>query len=136
MRLLCSIMILCMFSLAAQALEPVNPLGLCSRFIAEEDIQNCEKKLGKDNVDWYAATACSLQKDDEAFWKCWKLVKGKSFNPRKIEKCGEGYELSDQGRLECLKKALGKRAPSSVSVDSKEIFQPLKKQPVKTLPTK
>jgi len=44
------------------AIEPSNPQGFCERFIADSDIKTCQERTKKEEVDWYAATVCNLQK--------------------------------------------------------------------------
>lgn len=98
--------------LVALALEPTNPQGFCDRFIAEKDISLCQKRTNEE-VDWYAATVCHLQKEDSAFWSCWDSIKGKSFNPQALEKCGEDKDLSDNQRQACINGADKGRKPAS-----------------------
>jgi hypothetical protein len=108
------------------ALEPTNPVGFCDRFLKEKDIQVCQQKTQKDDVDWYAATVCNLQKDDSNFWSCWDHIKGVHFNPQALELCGEDKDLNDKDRLTCLDGAQVQRAPASIKNKSAE-FQPLTK---------
>ncbi|WII71671.1 hypothetical protein QJS83_14475 [Bdellovibrio sp. 22V] len=110
--------------LIAFAIEPTNPSGFCDRFIGEKDIELCKGRTEKDEVDWYAATICNLQKDDKAFWTCWDSIKGQSFNPQALDACGDSAELSDEQRLSCVQAAKGSRKPASTSQDG--LFQPLK----------
>ena len=108
-----SVLLIASVPLIALALEPANPSGFCDRFIGEKDIAQCKERTEKDDVDWYAAAVCNLQKDDGAFWKCWDSVKGKSFNPQALDACGEDKDLSDDARLACVNKAQTGRLPAS-----------------------
>ncbi|WP_415063938.1 hypothetical protein [Bdellovibrio sp.] len=109
--------------LVALALEPSNPAGFCDRFIADADVEFCKARIEKDEVDWYAATVCNLQNDDKAFWNCWDSIKGKSFNPQALEKCGETQDFSDEQRQNCVNGANSGRKPAS---HSDGLYQPLK----------
>lgn len=110
--------------LLAIALEPANPSGFCDRFVGEKEIAQCKERTEKDDVDWYAAAVCNLQKEDKAFWSCWDSVKGKAFNPQALEKCGEDRDLSDEQRQSCVNDANKARVPASEK--SKDLFQPLR----------
>jgi hypothetical protein len=108
----------------AFALEPANPITLCERFLAEKDVQNCKVRTEKDSVDWYAAAVCNLQKENDAFWGCWKSVENRKISPLALAPCTGNEEFTDDQRQACVNQALGERAPASVK--SNGPFQPLK----------
>ncbi|MEK2645842.1 hypothetical protein [Bdellovibrio sp. BCCA] len=118
-----SLILIASIPLLTLAIEPASPSGYCERFIGEKDIQSCKERTEKEDVDWYAGAVCNLQKDDAAFWICWDSVKGKSFNPQALEKCGEDKDLSDEQRQSCVNDAKGARKPAS---DDNDLFQKLK----------
>lgn len=118
-----SLLLVASIPLIALALEPTNPSNLCDRFIGEKDIAQCKELTEKDEVDWYAGTVCNLQKEDKAFWECWNTVKGKKMNPQALDRCAETVDLTDEQRLECVRKSFDQRKPAS---DSSAVpFQPL-----------
>jgi len=108
-----SMLLIAIIPLIAIALEPTNPSGFCDRFIGDKDIRKCQDRMQKDDVDWYAATVCNLQKEDDAFWSCWENVKGQSFNPASLDRCGEDKDLSDKARLDCVLSARTGREPAA-----------------------
>lgn len=114
-----SILLLLVIPLFTLALEPSNPVALCDRFEGNE-VKKCEQRMQKEEVDWYAATVCNLQKDTTSFWKCWDEARNTQFIPAKLEKCGEDKQLDDLQRLSCLKEAKADREPAS---SKKSIFQ-------------
>lgn len=117
-----SFILVALVPLIALALEPTNPPGICDRFTTNTDVEKCNSRTNKDDVDWYAVTVCNLQKDDQAFWKCWDSIQGQSFNPAALDKCAEESEMSDSQRQECLNSSRGgNREPAS-----KATFQDLK----------
>lgn len=115
-----------MISFSSGALEPADPVSFCQRFIGEKEIVRCQERTSRDNVDWYAASLCNLQKEDTAFWKCWDSVKDKAVNPQALQACAADIDASDDERQRCLLKTLNTRAPASASPAA--IFQPLKKK--------
>lgn len=117
-----SIALIALIPLIALALEPTNPQGFCDRFVGEKDVQQCKERTQKEEVDWYAATVCNLQKEDGAFWKCWDSIKGQSFNPAALDRCGEDKDLSDIQRQDCVTTARAGREPASQNA----AFQALK----------
>ena len=125
--LLNSLLLVALIPLITLAIEPSNPQGFCERFIAESDIKTCQERTKKEEVDWYAATVCNLQKDDQAFWSCWDSIKGQAFNPAQLEHCGEGKDLNDGERQTCVNAAISNRSPAAKS-DSKKnsYFQSMK----------
>jgi hypothetical protein len=126
-KLIKSTLPITLIPLIALAIEPSNPEGFCERFIREADIKKCEERTKNDDVDWYAATICNLQKDDKAFWKCWEGIKNQTFNPGKLDACGEQKDLSDLERQACLNTALNRRSPASQeSTKANDAFQDLK----------
>jgi hypothetical protein len=90
------------------ALEPTNPSGLCDRFLGDKEKAQCMQKTTKEELDWYAASACSLQQEDRNFMGCLDEIKGASFNPEALELCAKTPEISDDTRLSCIKKVKGK----------------------------
>jgi len=90
------------------ALEPSNPTGLCDRFLSDKDKATCMLKVSKDELDWYASSACSLQQDDKNFMNCLDEIKGSTFNPEALELCAKSSEISDDSRLSCIKKVRNK----------------------------
>jgi hypothetical protein len=122
-----SLFLVALIPLIALAIEPTNPQGFCDRFISEKDLQLCLEKIKKEDVDWYAATVCNLQKEDPAFWTCWESIKNQAFNPALLEQCGEGKDLNDLERQHCLDGAKSTRAPADDShKKTNSLFQPLK----------
>lgn len=119
--------------LAAWTLEPSDPVSYCDRFLSDKDILKCQERTAKENVDWYAAALCNLQKEDVAFWACWDSAKDKAINPQALQTCAADIEASDQDRQKCLTASFNSRTPASS--DSSAIFQPLK-NPGKTNKTK
>jgi len=116
-----SVFLLLIIPLFTLALEPSNPIALCDRFEGAE-MKKCEQKMQKEEIDWYAATVCNLQKDKNSFWTCWNEARNTQFIPAKLEKCGEDKQLNDAQRLTCLKDAKADRVPASTK---KSIFQGL-----------
>ena len=110
--------------LFALAIEPADPVGFCSRFIDSKEQAKCEERSSKENIDWYAAAICNLQKEDGAFWICWDGAKDKTFNPQALEKCEANAEFTDDERQACVNAASSARRPASN--EAAEIFQPLK----------
>lgn len=93
-----------LFSALAIALEPQNPASLCDRFLVGPPKTKCEKKMKALNPDWYLATVCNQNFDDNAFYECVDLTKSGAYSPLKLEAC-EADELSDQDRLGCVRSA-------------------------------
>ena len=114
-----SLCVLLFIPFLTMAIEPVNPHTLCERFVGEDDQKSCDARMKKDDVDWYAATVCSLMQDDTQFWNCWDKIKGASFNPDAVEKCADDSAMKDAERVACIDKARVGRNPASE-------FQPLK----------
>lgn len=112
-HILQTLVLIAIIPLIAIALEPTNPQGFCDRFLGEKDVLKCKERTQKEEVDWYAATVCNLQKEDAAFWSCWDSIKGQSFNPASLDHCGEDQELSDMQRQECVVAARSGREPAS-----------------------
>lgn len=110
----------------AFALEPVNPENLCSRFIGDDDIKNCEQRTQKENIDWYAASVCNLQKEDAAFWTCWDSLKDKKIQPRSLSSCAGDETLADEQRQACLTNLFSTSGRSPAAHKSPDLFQPLK----------
>jgi len=102
-----------MISLSAHALEPQNPVALCERFLIGPPKEACEKKMKSLKPDWYLATVCNENFDDQAFYDCVGLTKLGNYSPLKLEVCG-GSELSDLDRIACVR---------SASSNSREAFQ-------------
>lgn len=121
-----SLVLVALVPLITMALEPNNPKGLCDRFINDKDIEKCQERTKQEDVDWYAATVCNLQTENESFWNCWDSIKGKSFNPALLDHCSEDKDLDDSKRLTCLKSAITERSPETKNSPNK-IFQPLAK---------
>lgn len=117
-----SIISVAIVPLIAFAIEPANPQSFCDRFLAEKDTQACIAKTQKEEVDWYAASICQMQKEDSAFWSCWDSIKGKSFNPTALKKCAK-EDSSDLERQSCISASDKARKPAS---SDKDLFQPLK----------
>lgn len=90
------------------ALEPNNPTSLCDRYVGDQDKTACLKKVSNMDLDWYAASACSLQQDDGQFTKCLDEIKSASFSPEALELCAKNPESTDSVRLGCLKKIKNK----------------------------
>lgn len=122
-NVLYTLILIASIPLIALAIEPANPAGFCDRFIGEKEIESCKERTEKDEVDWYAGAVCNLQKEDKAFWACWDSIKGKSFNPQALDKCGEDKDLSDDQRQSCINDARGARKPAS---EQNDLFQNLK----------
>ncbi len=118
-----SLSILWLIPLLTLAIEPTNPNTICDRFVGEKDQQACEDKMKKDDVDWYAATVCSLTQEDAQFWNCWDKIKGARFNPNHLDACGENKTLNDSERITCIEKARIQRVPASADASLLE-FQP------------
>ncbi|MDG0816217.1 hypothetical protein [Bdellovibrio svalbardensis] len=116
-----TLLLIAVIPLIALALEPTNPQGFCDRFLGEKDVVKCKERTQKEEVDWYAATVCNLQKEDSAFWSCWDSIKGQSFNPASLDHCGEDKDLTDAQRQECIVSARAGREPASSAT-----FQALK----------
>lgn len=116
-----SLLLMAGIPLLALALEPTNPDGFCERFVGEKEISDCEQRTKNEDVDWYAATVCHLQEEDKAFWACWESIRGQSFNPGELSKCGEDPESNDSQRQSCIDGSRSQRKPASIAP-----FQPLK----------
>lgn len=120
-----------LFAAQVFAVEPVNPEGVCDRFIGEADQAACLKRAKSMDLDWYAVAVCNLVDDDDAFNDCWKKIDGRSFAPRALEKCAAA-DLEDEARVTCLTKVNAAptkdRAPASggAKVSTKPVYQPLK----------
>ncbi|KHD88140.1 MAG: hypothetical protein OM95_10205 [Bdellovibrio sp. ArHS] len=108
-----SLLLIAGIPLLSLAIEPTNPEGICGRFIGEKDMEICRQRTQKEDIDWYALSACNLQKEDSAFWNCWDRVKGKSFDPRSLTVCTESEDMSDDSRQACINGALANRKPAS-----------------------
>ncbi|NUN07382.1 MAG: hypothetical protein HUU57_16685 [Bdellovibrio sp.] len=121
-----SLLLISSIPLLAFALEPVNPENLCSRFIGDDDIKNCEQRTQKETIDWYAASVCNLQKDDTAFWTCWDSLKDKKIQPRSLSSCVGDDTMSDDQRHTCLNKLSSSAGRAPAALKSSDIFQPLK----------
>ncbi len=126
-----SLSVLWLIPLLTLAIEPSNPNTICDRFVGDKDQQACEEKMKKDDVDWYAATVCSLTQEDSQFWSCWGKIKGARFNPVAIEVCAETKEMKDAERITCLDKARLERKPASDKSDKEDPkqYQPLLVKP-------
>lgn len=109
--------------LLALSLEPADPVSFCHRFIDQNAIETCQMRTAKENVDWYAAAICNMQKEDSAFWSCWDSVKDKSINLQVLKKCDDS-EFGDDQRQACVESSLNSRSPASAN--SADLFQPLK----------
>lgn len=94
--------------LLSLALEPSEPSGLCERFLGEKEKAQCMLKIAKEELDWYAASACSLQDEDKNFILCLDEIKGATFNPEALELCAKQPEISDSLRLSCIRKVRNK----------------------------
>ncbi len=126
MKILCkSLCILLFIPFLTLAIEPINPHSLCERFVGEDDQKSCDARMKNDDVDWYAATVCSLVQDDQQFWSCWDKIKGVRFNPAQLDLCADDQKLKDSERIDCLTKAQLTRVPASEKPAAGE-FQPLK----------
>ena len=110
----------------AVALEPVNPENLCSRFIGDDDIKNCEQRTTKENIDWYAASVCNLQIEDAAFWTCWDSLKDKKIQPRSLVGCVGDENFGDEERQACVKNSFNPSGRTPAAEKSSDLFQPLK----------
>ena len=114
--------LLLLISFQAIASDPINPQTLCDRFLTGEEIKECEFRIKAIRPDWYLASACQHQFDNESFFECLSFSRTYTFNPRTIEKCESG-ELSDEQRTNCVKSVAIKekkyskeRLPASVKV--------------------
>lgn len=114
-----SLFILLAIPLISMAIEPINPKGLCDRYIKSEDQKKCIDTIDKEDIDWYAAGICNMQKDEILFQKCMDTIRGQSFQAKALETCSDETALSDLDRIACLEKSK-ERMPASTSP-----FQPL-----------
>lgn len=90
-----------LLSLTLFAADPINPMTLCDRFLAKEEIKECEFRIKATRPDWYLAGVCQQQFDNEAFFECLSLSRGNNFDPIEIQKCA-GTEMNDSERMGCL----------------------------------
>ena len=90
------------------AIEPTNPVGLCDRFLGDEEKADCVSKISTADLDWYAASACSLQQEDKNFHSCLKEIQQASFNPEALELCAKDPSVSDELRFTCIQKIKGR----------------------------
>ncbi|MBC7371427.1 MAG: hypothetical protein H7326_07680 [Bdellovibrionaceae bacterium] len=86
------------------AIEPSNPIGICDRFIGEQEKAECVAKTSKSDLDWYAASACSLQQEDKNFHACINEIQQATFNPEALEICAKDSNMSDSQRFLCIRK--------------------------------
>lgn len=120
---LASLLAIFTIPLIALALEPSDPISFCDRFVAQDDIDHCQSKTASENVDWYVASICNMQKEDAAFWRCWESAKDRSINLQALKTCEDAD--SDQKRQFCVEAALlPSRNPASTN--KRALFQPLK----------
>lgn len=123
---------LALIGLSALALEPVNPVSLCDRFIKDTDIARCQAQAKKLDLDWYAATVCGQMDDDQEFLNCWKKIGGMSFSPQKMENCAK-EDLSDSQRLSCLQATRDEVRPAKsrrpAAKTAAPVYQPLEIKP-------
>lgn len=96
---------LLLLSIKAGAIEPRNPLSLCERFLEGPDRSKCEEKMTQQKPDWYVASVCNSNFDDQLFYDCVALSKLGSFSPDKLETC-LGDQYTDAARMTCIKGAL------------------------------
>lgn len=116
------------------SVEPVNPEGMCERFLKPTDQADCLKRAKTLDLDWYAAGVCDKVDDDDRFTACWKAIAGKEYEPRALAACAADG-LADDPRIDCLKKAGtrealaagGKTAPKRLPASKKDgrVYQPL-----------
>lgn len=99
-----------LFSLAARALEPQDPTGLCDRFLGGAQT-TCEKKMKEMKPDWYLAAVCNLQFEDKLFYECLSLGAKHSFSPTALVDCTSN-EMNDQDRMSCIEKSRASLAGS------------------------
>ena len=88
----------------ALAIEPSNPVNLCERFVGDQEKADCLQKTSGTDLDWYAASMCSLQQEDNSFHLCLKEIEQASFNPEALKICAKDSESSDEQRLACIQK--------------------------------
>ena len=89
------------FTISAFAADPINPMTLCDRFLAKEEIKECEFRIKATRPDWYLAGACQHQFDNEAFFECLSLSRGNTFDPVEMQKCS-GPDMNDAERMNCV----------------------------------
>ncbi len=88
-------------SLYTNAVEPVNPLQHCDRFVQSNQKTFCENKMNKLKPDWYLANVCSRFFEDDDFYECIELTTVGHFDPIKITLCEN--EEKDGARMTCIK---------------------------------
>lgn len=98
------LLLLQLFSLRTNALEPQDPQTLCDRYITEAEQKICQKKVKMISPDWYLASACGHQFDDGLFYSCLEMGQKTGFAPLALEKCSS-EDLTDEARLTCVKSA-------------------------------
>lgn len=113
-----------LFAIQSLALDMTNPVSLCDRFLSETEQQACEKRVSALKPDWYLATTCGKQDDDQIFFECLELTKTGQFAPLKLDLCTMD-NLVDSDRMTCIKAA---------RTDSKEAFQQPRPAQQKTAP--
>lgn len=84
------------------AIEPMDPVTMCERFIGEKEKASCTEKAKKYDLDWYAASICYQLEEDKLFFKCWDNINGFAFNPKQLEKCDGNKETPDESRYACI----------------------------------
>lgn len=113
----------------AWALEPADPASHCSRFLEKSEMEKCQSRAAQENIDWYAAALCNMQKEDTAFWKCWDSVKDQPIRLQVLKKCVD--RDNDEERQACIKSSVidsPKFLRSPASATSSDLFQPLREK--------
>lgn len=109
----CTVLLMSFFS-TSWAIEPMDPLAMCSeRMIQKEDLSLCEKQASSLKLDWYAARACNAIYDNKKFFKCWQKIAGGEFNTEALGRCVEKADDSDESILTCIVSLKDKRTPAS-----------------------
>jgi hypothetical protein len=67
--------------------------------------------MTRQKPDWYVASVCNSNFDDQLFYDCVELSKLGSFSPEKLEGC-LGDQYTDAARMTCIKGALTSPAKS------------------------
>lgn len=87
----------------AVAIDAIEPVELCERFLREDQKAKCLKDLKRSEPDSYLAAICDRQDQNQAMMECLKLSSEFEFDPRGLQNCGAD-SLSDEDRIGCLRR--------------------------------
>jgi len=87
------------------AIDSINPVTLCDRFVTSVEQKSCQEKIQKMKPDSYLAGLCQHQFEDDSFWQCLEVGQTAKINPKKLEACFP-TDLNDADRLSCLRKQI------------------------------